>query len=169
MRRATGPPSALVVARTALGGAGRGVIATVVMSVPMLVWSRRAAGGTVPPKRITAEVTDAAGVEPDTQAGLDVASTFAHLGFGSSMGAGFSMLQRLLRPPGPTVAHGLAYGLGVWAVSYKGWVPALGIMPPAQEDRPDRQRMNILAHLVYGAVLGALHGRQGRSGHRGSA
>ena len=135
----------------------------------MLVWSRRAAGGTVPPKRITAEVTEAAGVEPSTEPGLNAASTLAHLGFGSSMGAGFSLVQRLLRPPGPAVAHGLAYGLGVWAVSYKGWLPALGIMPPAERDRPDRQRMNILAHLVYGGVLGALGDACRRSRQRGRA
>lgn len=141
---------------TALVGGARGLVATGAMSVPMLVAGRTGVMGTQPPERITTEATRAAGVEPDSKTGLHAASTVAHLGFGASMGAAFALLHRFLRPPGPVVAQGLAYGLGVWAISYKGWVPALGIMPPAHEDRPGRQRVNIAAHLVYGAVLGGL-------------
>jgi hypothetical protein len=44
--------------------------------------------------------------------------------------------------------------------SYQGWIPALGIMPPASEDRPDRPRVMLLAHLVYGAILGNIVARR---------
>ena len=54
-------------------------------------------------------------------------------------------------------------GLSVWAVSYQGWVPALGILPKASEDRPARPAVMVAAHVVYGAVLGALEQRLRRS------
>jgi hypothetical protein len=50
-------------------------------------------------------------------------------------------------------------GLAVWAVSYQGWIPALGILPKASEDRPARPAVMVTAHVVYGAVLGALEER----------
>ena len=58
------------------------------------------------------------------------------------------------RVPGWLV--GAVYGLGVWAVSYKGWIPALGILPPPERDRPGRPVIMVAAHVVYGLVLGAL-------------
>ena len=48
------------------------------------------------------------------------------------------------------------FGIAVWAVSYAGWVPKLGLMQPPSRDRPGRPTAMILAHLVYGATLGAL-------------
>ena len=143
-------------ARAALLGAGRGAAATVAMSVPLLLASPSDEMGAQPPKRITLEAARAAGVEPGTEAGRNLASTLAHLAFGAGVGAAFSVLRRRFRPPVPSVVQGLAYGLAVWAVSYKGWVPALGIMPPSQHDLPVRRRTNLVAHLVYGGVLGAL-------------
>ena len=49
----------------------------------------------------------------------------------------------------------MAFGLGVWAVSYLGWIPALGLLPPPYRDNPRRAWTTLTAHLVYGAVLGA--------------
>lgn len=146
------------VGQAALAGAARGVAATVAMSVPMVAEALAGAQRTPPPKRITVETMDAAGADPGSETGRNMASTLAHLAFGATMGAAFSMFRSRLRPPGPAVAHGLAYGLAVWAVSYKGWVPALGIMPRSEYDRPARRRANVFAHLVYGGVLGALDG-----------
>ncbi|WP_413249430.1 hypothetical protein [Sinomonas flava] len=49
---------------------------------------------------------------------------------------------------------GTAFGALVWLASYEGWLPALGIFPPAHEDRPSRSVSIFLAHLVYGWTLG---------------
>jgi uncharacterized membrane protein YagU involved in acid resistance len=46
-------------------------------------------------------------------------------------------------------------GLAVWTGSYLGWVPALGILPPATEHPWRRNVMMIVAHLVWGMTLGA--------------
>ena len=51
---------------------------------------------------------------------------------------------------------GALYATGIWLVSYQGWVPALGIMPPASRDRRGRVATMLAAHWVYGAALGVL-------------
>ena len=58
-------------------------------------------------------------------------------------------------PLGP-IASGVGYGLAVWAGSYLGFLPALGLHPPATRESPGRNVMNIGAHLVWGATLGAV-------------
>ena len=52
--------------------------------------------------------------------------------------------------------QGIVFGSAVWFVSYMGWVPALGLMPPPHRDRPGRQLVMVLAHWIYGATLGAV-------------
>ena len=51
---------------------------------------------------------------------------------------------------------GMAYGVAIWGISYMGWVPALGIMPPADRDRRDRQAVMLAGHLIYGTALALL-------------
>lgn len=65
-------------------------------------------------------------------------------------------LSAVPRPPFPTVAAGMVFGAAVWFISYQGSVPALGIMAPPSRDRPGRPQAMLAAHLVHGAVLGAL-------------
>jgi predicted cobalt transporter CbtA len=112
--------------------------------------------GRQPPKRITEGLLGRLGLVPDEEGERNVATTLAHLGFGAGMGALFSAARAQLQLPGPPVVQGVVYGLAVYAVSYKGWIPALGILPPPEHDRPGRQAVTAFAHGVYGAVLGAL-------------
>ena len=133
----------------------RGAVATVAMSVPMLV-APDAVMGQRPPKKVTVGILSRLGLDPGDEGERNVLSVVAHLGFGSSLGSLFSVARARLDPPGPAVLHGLAYGLGIWATSYNGWIPALGLVPPPERDRPGRQGVLVLAHLVYGGVLGAL-------------
>jgi len=58
----------------------------------------------------------------------------------------------------------VAFGLGVWAASYVGWIPALGLLPPPGKDNPRRAWTILTAHVVYGAILGATLAKWG-SGH----
>jgi putative membrane protein len=44
----------------------------------------------------------------------------------------------------------------VWAGSYLGWLPALGLRQSATRDYPSRNIQMIAAHLVWGAVAEAL-------------
>lgn len=72
----------------------------------------------------------------------------AHFAFGGFTGALFAM------PP----ARGLdiAYGIGVWGISYLGWIPAAGILAPATRHPPRRNLLMIAAHVVWGLTLSQL-------------
>jgi uncharacterized membrane protein YagU involved in acid resistance len=144
-------------------GAGAGVAATVAMSALMLIAQKLGYQGQQPPERIVEAGLDAADVER-TERQENVLASVAHLGFGASAGIVYRVLRKVLRTPGPPIAHGAGYGLAVWSVNYQGWIPWAGILPPTRKDRSDRVATMILAHLVYGAVLGALAepGRQRR-------
>src|SRR5262249_36443677 len=52
------------------------------------------------------------------------------------------------------VVKGTAYGLAVWAGSYLGLLPALGILSPATRHPPRRTALMIAAHVVFGSALG---------------
>ncbi len=89
-----------------------------------------------------------------------------HFAFGAGVGALFGVLHaqlpaRVRRHP---ALSGAAYATLVWAVSYQGWVPALGILPPATRDAPGRPATMLLAHWVYGATLGVVVARRGHDG-----
>ena len=145
-------------AETIAGGVAAGVVATAVMSVPMLLAGESGAMGEQPPKRIVRTVLARTGEEDASEGSQDVAASLAHVAFGAGGGAAFALASRSLRLGVPYPVQGVVFGLGVWAASYKGWVPALGALPDADHDRRDRQRTMIGAHMVYGAVLGSLEG-----------
>ena len=151
------------VPRTAVQGMVTGAVATVPMSAVMLVAGRTGAMGKQPPEKVTEKAMDAAGVDDASQGEQNATASIAHLAFGAGGGAAFALLQRRLDLPVPTVVQGVAFGLAVWAASYQGWIPALRILPPADDDRPGRQRAMIAAHIVYGGVLGAVESRMSDS------
>lgn len=155
-RRSTGAP------RTALEGLLAGAVATVPMSAVMLVAGRIGAMGTQPPKRVTERALGATGADATSQGEQKAAASLAHLVFGAGGGATFALLHRRFDLPVPAVAQGVAFGLAVWAASYQGWIPALGILPPADDDRPGRRRAMVAAHIVYGTVLGAAQAQVAR-------
>lgn len=70
----------------------------------------------------------------------------AHFAFGGLTGALFTLL--------PSVRGlGVAYGLGVWGISYLGWIPAARILAPAHRHPPRRNLLMLAAHVVWGLVL----------------
>ncbi len=133
-------------------GAVAGSVATAAMSAVMLAFRKQM--GTQPPDAIATSAAHAVGAEP-TEPQADVLASALHVGFGAVTGAGYALLPKV----GPPWLRGVVTGLGVWASAYQGWVPALGILPPATEDRPERPAVMIAAHVVYGAVLGELEDR----------
>lgn len=144
--------------RTVLEGAIAGVVATGAMSVPMLMAQRQGSMGTQPPERVVEEAEEETG-NSLSEREQNFAASLAHLGFGMGNGAAFALLHRALRLPVPTVVQGTGFAMGVWALSYRGWIPRLGVLPPPEGDRSDRQRTMVAVHLVFGAVLGAVEHR----------
>jgi hypothetical protein len=135
-----------------------GLLATAPMSVAMAIWHRWLPyheRGPLPPREITMEVARRAGVrsrldEPQKRA----ATLVSHFSYGSAMGALYGALSSRTVRPG--VATGALFGLGVWAGSYLGLLPALGILPPATRHPPRRNALMIAAHLVWGAAAGGI-------------
>lgn len=109
--------------------------------------------GRHPPERIVERGLAAVGAEQE-RTRVDAAAGGAHLVFGTACGALFGLIARVVRPRAPE-ALGVPFAVGVWIVSYFGWIPALRILPPPSEDRPGRAWTMLAAHLVYGVALGA--------------
>ena len=80
----------------------------------------------------------------------DGAAVLAHFGYGVAGGCLYALTRRKQSTPGA----GLAYGALVWAAGYEGWLPAMGILPPAHRDKTGRALTMLAAQLLYGAVLG---------------
>ena len=146
--------------RAIFDGAIGGAIGTVGMSVLMLAAGKAGLMGEQPPDKIAGAALDALGVhEPDAKA-QDAMATALHFGFGTGSGVLFGVLHRRLPFRAPGTLHGMLFASAMWAASYQGWIPGLNIMPPASEDRPDRPRVMLLVHLVYGAILGIVVARR---------
>jgi uncharacterized membrane protein YagU involved in acid resistance len=79
-------------------------------------------------------------------AALDT-TTAAHFAYGAATGA-------LLGAANPKVgpAEGALAGVAVWAASYLGWIPGVGILKPATDHPRRRNALMIGAHLVWGAT-----------------
>jgi uncharacterized membrane protein YagU involved in acid resistance len=144
-----------------LRGALAGGLATAPMSAVMMGAKQLGLVGEMPPEKITAKFLNRAGIRR-SEVQQDVLATLTHFGFGAAAGAAFGVIapRRLIA----RLPMGMAYGAAIWGVSYMGWVPALGIMPPADRDRRDRQMVMLASHLVYGTALALLVGaRQGEA------
>jgi len=142
--------------RSLFRGAFAGMVATGLMSGLMLGASRLGITGELPPDKIASKLLNRAHVSR-SEGQQDAIASLLHVAFGAGAGAAFGVVAP--RVPVPPVPLGMSYGLAIWGVSYMGWVPGLGIMPPADRDRPGRQAVMFAGHLIYGAALGALAGR----------
>jgi hypothetical protein len=138
-------------------GAAYGVAATAVMTGWMLLAHKLGLMGQLPPEKVTANFLRYLGVRPRTPL-RQVATTVGHFGYGAGLGTLFQLGSRVV--PGPAPLRGALFGAAVWAVSYAGWLPAVGLMPPPGRDRPGRQASTLVAHLIFGAVLGSLAARR---------
>ena len=143
--------------RAAVGGAVATLFHTAVMLAlhPRLPRARRQP---LPPTEITAVVADRAGVPvPQRRLALIAATAVSHFGYGAAAGALYARIAGRVRRRRTLV--GIGYGLGVWAASYLGWIPALRILPPATQQSTQRNFMMILAHVAWGAALAITYDR----------
>lgn len=138
-----------------LAGALAGVLATGVMSLVMLGVKRLGALGEPPPRRLVRRLSAPLALARPRGRALDALAVAAHFAFGGTMGGIFGLLPGRAR----TLSGGALFGLGVWAVNYAGWLPKAGLMPPPHRDRPGRQPVMVVAHVVFGAALAAAHAR----------
>ncbi len=139
-----------------LTGAFAGFIATAPMTLAMELMHRMLPAAErypLPPSEITAELTDDAGVSEQLEPEQHVALTLVnHFAYGAGVGSIYGALANKL-PLSPMI-NGIGFGLGVWAVSYLGLLPAMGILRPATEHPARRNVLMIVAHVVWGSVTG---------------
>jgi hypothetical protein len=131
-------------------GAAAGAVATAVMT---LVFAAGRAFGTEDPpspEAVTATVLDRADVDR-SKTGQDVATTAFHTGFGIAAGSLFALVEDHL--PLPRGTRGVAWGIGVLLISYEGWVPLIGALPPLHRMSNRRRIALTTAHVAYGATL----------------
>ena len=62
-------------------------------------------------------------------------------------------IVRLHRNTLSPLSGGIAFGLGLWAISYLGWIPEAGILRPATQHLPRRTALMVAAHVVWGSVF----------------
>lgn len=149
--------------RAVLDGAVGGFLGTAVMSACMVAAEKTGFMDRHPPEEIADAVLDAAGVSDNHENTEDALAMFLHFAFGIGTGSLFAFLHRRLRLPISPILHGVIFGSLVWFVSYKGWVPRLGIMPPPERDQPGRPQTMLFVHWVYGGILGAIVGRRDKT------
>jgi len=146
---------------SAAAGAAGGLVATLAMSVAMLLARRSGLSGPLPPERIAQDAIAEATGRPAHEDEEHAVAAAAHVGFGILAGSLYGLLVSRLRraPIGVVAISGAIFATGVWLVSYQGWVPALHIMPPASRDHPGRVATMLVSHWVYGIGLGILTAR----------
>jgi hypothetical protein len=98
------------------------------------------------PREIIDSTADAVDVPVSGEAAKDI-TTAAHFVYGAASGALLGMANASLGP----VAGG-ATGVGVWLGSYMGWIPAVGLLKPADDHPPRRNLLMLAAHVVWGVA-----------------
>lgn len=83
-----------------------------------------------------------------------LATLVSHFGYGTAMGLFYRPVERYM--PGPSLAKGSGFGLLVWAASYLGLLPSLGLVESAYSEPGRRNLMMVAAHLVWGCATGLL-------------
>ncbi len=120
----------------------------------------------LPPREIVEAIAVRAGVSRQlSERDVQNLTLAGHFGYGAATGALFGMVAP--RGAATRVAAGALFGLGVWATSYLGWLPAAGLRQPVQYDPIDRTRLMIGGHVVWGVTLGLIAALG--TGHRARA
>lgn len=161
------PVASRSIIRDAIRGALCGIPATAAMTMPMMAAKRMGLIHEQAPERITRATLSRAGVRDRTGGrATDVLAAGSHLAIGAAAGALYGAAESRRPERLPPIAAGMVFGALVWAVSYIGWLPALGLMPPPEEDEPARPALMLLSHLIFGAVLAKLLERRPAGGAR---
>ena len=143
--------------RRILAGLVGGAVGTVFMTMAMKKMHRqlpRKDRYPLPPRRVTMELAEKSGLGPPRRETNRKALTrVTHYAFGTGMGAVYSIIAPRTRWA-PVVAA-LPFGLAVWAGSYLGWLPALGLHPPATQESAPRNALMIASHFIWAGTIGA--------------
>ncbi|GCE10798.1 DUF1440 domain-containing protein [Tengunoibacter tsumagoiensis] len=137
-------------------GTVAGFVATVPMTAFMLIMHQLLPGSQqyeLPPEEIVEEIIERAEVRGSVGKpqilGISLA---AHFSYGSGMGSLYSILMQKLK--WPPILKGSLFGLGIWMLSYLGWLPLGRFSAAAPKESARRNLLMIIAHLIWGATTG---------------
>lgn len=140
-----------------LAGAAAGAVATVPMTMVMETLHARLPGEVprpLPPREIAEGLAVKFGVNRTlSEREMQNLTLALHVGYAALTGGIFSMVAPRRNAP-VIAAAGAMFGLGVWATSYLGWLPMLGVRQPIRYDPVPRTGLMIAAHLAWGTVAG---------------
>lgn len=138
-----------------MAGAIAGCVATLPMTIAMELLHRRLPATQrqpLPPRKITMKALGPTGATDDLAEPQRLALTLvSHFAYGSAMGSLYGLVKDTVPIQAPT--RGVVFGLGVWAGSYFGLLPATGLFPSPNRQPTERNALMIAAHLVWGASL----------------
>lgn len=140
-------------------GTFAGLAATIPMTASMLAmyrwlpWWQQAS---LPPHEVTSNTLDAIGLEEIDEKHHKAATLVGHFFYGAVTGSFYPLVHKL---PAPTLFKGILFGLGVWAISYLGWLPAADMLEPANQRPLRRNLLMIVAHAIWGTSTGILFER----------
>ena len=137
------------------GGAVAGAAGTAVMTLMMKQVAPRVVPAEMrpdefPPRKVVEWAEEQTG-HPNALAESQEkkAAMGAHFTYGSSSGAVYGLLREQMDGI-PAPLAGMLFGVGLWALSFEGWMPALGVQEATTEKPPKKWPMPIMGHLVYG-------------------
>ena len=138
-----------------IAGAAAGFAATIPMTAAMAVMHRqlpRVEQYPLPPRQITMHLAQVAQAVPEDEGVKQATTLTAHFAYGTAAGAVYAPLAA--HCPAHPLVKGISYGLGVWAGSYLGLLPATGLLSSATRHPARRNLVMIAAHVVWGVALG---------------
>lgn len=141
------------VIRGGLAGLAGTAVMTLMMRkiAPAVVPDEMRPDGFAPAKVVTWAEAESGHPHALTESQEMKAAMVAHFAYGSGSGAVYGLLRSEL-PDLPAPLLGAMFGIGLWAIGFEGWMPALGVQERTTEKPPEKWPMPIMGHVVYGAT-----------------
>ena len=145
--------------RKLLIGAAAGMIATAPMTLFMIAAFKllpRREQYPLPPRQVTMGVLEAVHVDQpiDEPAEKSAVTLGAHFLYGAAAGALYSPVAGGTGLP--RALEGAALGATVWTVSYAGYLPVIGLMPPPTNTPVRRNVLMFVANVLWGVATALL-------------
>lgn len=133
----------------AAAGLAAGLTGTCVMTLGQMaeISARRRNHSTTPAKAVE-KVT---GVELADEKDKKKASNYIHFAYGTGLGLGLALLDRVKEP-----LRSVLFGAGVWSLGVA-MLRSLRLAPPLRDQKPAEVATDIGHHIVYAAASGAAY------------
>lgn len=141
-----------------LAGVAGGLAGTALMTMAMRrmhAWLPARDQYPLPPRRVTMEAAERSGLgAPDRERDRTALTLVGHYAYGTALGGVYGAAAH--RRAWPPLAGAVPLAVGVWAGSYLGWLPALGLHPAATKEPLSRNALMVVAHLVWAGTVAAV-------------